>query len=119
MRTLAARANFSPSFISQVGNGQVSPSIASLERIDTVLGVTLAGFFSVPQPDGGRVIRSADHQELASSWSRARIESLGPPEGNTHLEAVMIAMSPGGAAAMRPPAMLRRSSPWSLTERSP
>jgi len=42
MRTLAARANFSPSFISQVENGQ-------------------AGFFSAPQQDGGRVIRSAAH----------------------------------------------------------
>jgi transcriptional regulator with XRE-family HTH domain len=62
MRTPAARANFSPRFISQVENGQVSPSIASLERIDTVLGVTLAGFFPAPQPDGGRVIRSADRQ---------------------------------------------------------
>jgi transcriptional regulator with XRE-family HTH domain len=46
VRTLAAWAGFSPSFISQVENGQVSSAIASLERIATVLVVTLAGFFA-------------------------------------------------------------------------
>ena len=47
VRSLASRAGFSPSFISQVENGLVSPSIASLERIASILDVTLAGFFTV------------------------------------------------------------------------
>lgn len=102
LRTLAARAGFSPSFISQVENDQVSPSISSLERIATALEVTLAGFFSVHQQEAGVVIRSADRQNLASSWSWARIEALGPVEGNTHLEAVMITMAPGGRSGKRP-----------------
>jgi transcriptional regulator with XRE-family HTH domain len=45
VRALAAQAGFSPSFISQVENEQASPSIASLERIATALGVTLVEFF--------------------------------------------------------------------------
>jgi uncharacterized cupin superfamily protein len=85
-----------------VEHDQVSPSISSLERIATVLGVTLAGFFSVQQQNSGLVMRSADRRDLASSWSRARIEALGPVGGNTHLEAVMITMAPGGRSGKRP-----------------
>lgn len=37
VRAPAAQSGFSPSFISPVENGQVSPSISSLERIAPVL----------------------------------------------------------------------------------
>ena len=53
VRTLAATTGFSPSFISQVEHGQVSPSIASLERIATALGVTLGGLFHAVSPGPG------------------------------------------------------------------
>ena len=49
VRTLADLAGFSPSFISQIENGQVSPSIASLEKITATLNLTLADFFRNPQ----------------------------------------------------------------------
>jgi transcriptional regulator with XRE-family HTH domain len=39
LRSLAAQTDFSPSFISQLENGQVSPSISSMERIAAALGV--------------------------------------------------------------------------------
>ena len=45
LRTLAARTGFSASFLSQVENGQASPSISSMERIAAALGVTLGQFF--------------------------------------------------------------------------
>ncbi|MFI5185012.1 MAG: helix-turn-helix domain-containing protein, partial [Vicinamibacteria bacterium] len=44
LRTLAARTDFSPSFISQVENGLVSPSINSMQKIAEALGVTLGEF---------------------------------------------------------------------------
>jgi transcriptional regulator with XRE-family HTH domain len=102
VRTLAAQTGFSPSFISQVENGQASPSITSLERIATVLGVTLAGFFMTQQQEAGVVIRTADRWELASAWSQARIEALGSIGGNSHLEAVMITIAPGGRSGKQP-----------------
>jgi len=46
LRSLASRTDFSPSFISQVENGVVSPSIASMEKIAGALGVTLGEFFA-------------------------------------------------------------------------
>ena len=101
VRTLAVRSGFSASFISQIENGQVSPSIASLERIAGVLGVTLAGFFS-SQRSAEPVVRSRDRQEVSSTWSKARIESLGPVTGSSRLEAVMITLAPGGRSGARP-----------------
>jgi transcriptional regulator with XRE-family HTH domain len=101
VRTLAAKTSFSASFISQIENGQASPSIASLERIAEVLGITLGGFFS-PQPiNTTRIVRVAERQELMSSWSRGKIEALGPTEGPSKLEVVLITLSPGGRSGSR------------------
>ena len=96
VRTLAATAGFSPSFISQVEHGQVSPSIASLERIAAALGITLGGFFTEAAPNPVVVVRAADRQELVSSWSRATIEALGPVDGKRMLESIMITLVSGG-----------------------
>jgi transcriptional regulator with XRE-family HTH domain len=45
LRASGEQTGFSASFLSQVENGQASPSIASMERIAAALGVTLAQFF--------------------------------------------------------------------------
>ena len=44
VRAFAAQTGFSPSFISQLENGQVSPSLGSLQKIADALGVTLGEF---------------------------------------------------------------------------
>ena len=102
VRTLATRAGFSPSFISQIENGQVSPSIASLERIAESLGIALVGFFNAELSDKNRIVRFKDRQKLNSSWSRAKIEALGPIGRPSRLDAVMITLSPGGRSGKRP-----------------
>jgi transcriptional regulator with XRE-family HTH domain len=40
LRALAERVDFSASFLSQIENGQCSPSISSMEKIANALGVT-------------------------------------------------------------------------------
>lgn len=104
VRTLAGKAGFSPSFISQIENSQVSPSIASLERIADILGIPLAGFFGVEPAERSRIVRFKDRQKLNSSWSRAKIEVLGPTGGPNKLDAVMITLSPGGRSGKKPAA---------------
>jgi transcriptional regulator with XRE-family HTH domain len=51
LRTSAEQPDYSASFLSQVENGQVSPSIASMERSSTALGVTLAQFSTTLRED--------------------------------------------------------------------
>jgi transcriptional regulator with XRE-family HTH domain len=101
VRTLAARSSFSASFISQIENGQASPSIASLERIAEVLGTTLGGFFSAQPANSTRVVRAGERQELTSSWSRGKIEALGLTDSSGRLETVLITLSPGGRSGSR------------------
>jgi transcriptional regulator with XRE-family HTH domain len=98
LRTLATRAGFSASFLSQLEHGQVSPSIASLDRIAAELGVTLADLFEASQAPVAAVVRAAERPGFTSSWSRARVESLTPSGERRPLEAVAVALAPRGTS---------------------
>jgi transcriptional regulator with XRE-family HTH domain len=102
VRTLAAKAGFSASFISQVENGQASPSISSLERIASVLGVSLGRFFSTGSPGSPSVVRASERERLTSSWSKAEIEVLSAGDSPFNLESVMITIAPGGRSGKQP-----------------
>jgi XRE family transcriptional regulator, regulator of sulfur utilization len=102
LRTLAARAGFSASFLSQLENGQVSPSIASLDRIASELGVTLADLFEASQTPVASVVRAQDRPGFTSSWSRARIESLTPSGERRRLEAIAVTLAPRGTSGKHP-----------------
>ena len=96
LRTLATRSGFSASFLSQVENGQASPSIASLERLARALGVGLADFFRQETPARGLVMRRSERGRLTSQWSKAQVEPLVPPESLRRLEGILIILEPGG-----------------------
>ncbi|MGE0543983.1 MAG: helix-turn-helix domain-containing protein [Dehalococcoidia bacterium] len=102
VRTLASRAGFSPSFISQVELGQASPSIASLERIAAALDVTLSSFFPDDEQAPSAVVRAGARQELTSVWSQAQIEALGPVAAGRTLEPMLITLAPGGRSSKDP-----------------
>jgi transcriptional regulator with XRE-family HTH domain len=106
VRTLAANAGFSPSFISQVENGVASPSIASLEKIAGSLGVTLSEFFQAGEARSSAVVRAEQRPRLESRWSKADIESLGDDQ-NTRLESVLITLRAGGSSGKRPHSLPR------------
>ncbi len=102
LRTLAVRTDFSPSFISQLENGTVSPSIASMEKIARALGVTLGEFFvAASEGEGGLLVRSRDRTRLPSAWSQGRLEALAPMTG-CRLEPVLMTLEPGGRTAKHP-----------------
>jgi quercetin dioxygenase-like cupin family protein/DNA-binding XRE family transcriptional regulator len=103
LRTLARQTGFSPSFMSQVENGQVSPSISSMEKIATAVGVTLGDFFAAATGgEGGLVVRVADRPALSSGWSNAEIEALNVPGPMARLEAMLITLRPGGRSGKHP-----------------
>jgi len=101
VRTLAEKVDFSPSFISQVENGQVSPSIASLERIGFAVGLTLSRLFEAADTREPAVVRAGERRSLSSEWSRATIESLGPSGPTLWLEPLMITLSPQGTSGKK------------------
>jgi transcriptional regulator with XRE-family HTH domain len=64
VRTLATKAGFSPSFISQVENGLASPSIGSLEKIAACLDVTLSELFRHQNEPLSGVVRVKDRPRM-------------------------------------------------------
>ena len=101
VRALAARAGCSPSFISQVENGQASPSISSLERLVHALGMTLADFFRAAAPTTA-VVRWHERAALTHAWSHAQIDALGPTGAGHALEPLMITLAAGGQSGSQP-----------------
>src|ERR1700674_586034 len=102
LRTLAEKTDFSPSFISQVENGQASPSISSMEKIALALGVTLGEFFQATEDGGSNVVRAGERLGLNSEWSKANIESLAHSGQGCKLEAMLVTLFPEGASGKRP-----------------
>lgn len=102
VRTLAEKVGFSPSFISQVENGQVSPSIASLERIGFAVGLTLSKLFEAADIRESAVVRAGERTSLSSEWSRAKIEPLIPSGSALWLEPLMITINPLGTSGKKP-----------------
>ncbi|MDX2149196.1 MAG: helix-turn-helix domain-containing protein [Bryobacteraceae bacterium] len=103
LRSLAEQAGFSAPFLSQVENGQASPSISSLEKIARALGVTLGEFFLATERPGAAVVQRADERKgFASEWSHAFVEVLGEVQPGRSLEAVMVTIHPGGTSGKRP-----------------
>jgi len=98
VRAFAAQTGFSPSFISQLENGQVSPSLGSLQKIAETLGVTLGEFFAATASaaDEDLIVRPTDRRRLNSTWTDAHLEALGSMTSSRKLEAVLAVFGPGG-----------------------
>jgi transcriptional regulator with XRE-family HTH domain len=98
VRAFAAQTGFSASFISQLENGQVSPSLGSLQKIAETLGVTLGDFF-VETDKGGEydlVVHPSERRRLDSTWTDAQLEALGSMSRAQRLEPVLAIFGPGG-----------------------
>jgi transcriptional regulator with XRE-family HTH domain len=100
VRALGRRTDFSASFISQLENGLVSPSIGSMQKIAAALGVTLGEFFTTAgEGASGMIVRATERTRFASHWSSAELESAGM---GRRLEATVIHLSPGGRSGKHP-----------------
>lgn len=97
LRALAELTGFSPSFMSQVENGQASPSISSLEKIAAALGVTLGQFFNAAETHTPAVTRANHRPTIKAEWSKADLEALGGTAA-ARLEPVVVTLHPGGSS---------------------
>lgn len=108
LRAFGTAVDFSPSFLSQLENGQVSPSISSMERIANALGLTLGDFFaSLAQSESGVIVRAKERLEFPSAWSQATVEALSPMQRGRLVEPVLVTLEPGGRSSKHPTAKAR------------
>jgi transcriptional regulator with XRE-family HTH domain len=98
VRAFAAQTGFSASFISQLENGLVSPSLGSMQKIAESLGVTLGDFFAAAAADADEdmIVRPPDRRRLDSTWTDAHLEALGSMKRSRRLEPVLAIFGPGG-----------------------
>jgi len=116
VRAFAAQTGFSPSFISQLENGQVSPSLGSLQKIAEALGVTLGEFFAAAETgDEPLIVRVEDRSRMDSTWTDAHIEALGAMARSRRLEPVLVIFGPGGKSGQHPHAPSREEFAFVLT----
>jgi len=99
---LARITGFSPSLISQVEHGQITPSIGSLECIAMALGISLGKFFAEPETNTISVMRANARPKLTSTWSPVSIEALSPLDKSGTLETVMLTLAPEGRSGKYP-----------------
>ena len=103
LRALAERTDFSASFLSQIENGQCSPSISSMEKISNALGVSLGQFFLSANQQQATVVRASDRAHMSLDWSRAEIASLGSLSNSSQFRASMLILKPGGLTGKHAP----------------
>ena len=105
MRAFAAQTGFSPSFISQLENGQVSPSLGSLQKIAEALGVTLGEFFAAAASQAEEedmIVRPPERRRLDSTWTDVHLEALGSMGRSRRLEPVLAVFGIGGRSGKHP-----------------
>jgi len=105
-RQLAEKADLTPSMVSQIESGRLSPSLHTLGRIAAALGVPIAALFD-GQPSGSIVVtRKKDYPVVSfdgssERWAvlgaglfqgkiRAVVSTLGPKERGVTTEKVII-----------------------------
>lgn len=76
LRELGEKAGVSASFLSQVENDQVSPSLNSLQSIATALQVPM--FYFLNNSRGGSVVRAGERRKLYFSDSKIGYDLLTP-----------------------------------------
>ncbi|RGE23269.1 helix-turn-helix domain-containing protein [Leucobacter sp. wl10] len=99
LRTLAAAAGVSSSFLSQLENGRTNASIASLRKIAGALGVSPAQLLDSGAGHTRGVLRAADRPHVPLEGAEKYVISL-PPLRN--LEVYSGLFSPGSSTGAEP-----------------
>jgi transcriptional regulator with XRE-family HTH domain len=76
LRALAELCELSPNTISLVERGVTSPSVSTLQRLATALGVPITSFFADP-PEQAKVILTRADERIRSGSASVVLESLG------------------------------------------
>lgn len=103
LRSLGELAGVSPSAISQIEGGQVSPSIATLEKICNALGIRITTLFDEPGSEPAPIIvRATERRRLYSAGSRASIEPLAGDFARKKMQPILLTLDPGGECGEHP-----------------
>jgi transcriptional regulator with XRE-family HTH domain len=101
LRALAEMCSVSPNTVSLIERGLTSPSVDTLQRLASGLGVPIATFFETGDPQA-RLILTQSANRARSSAPGMTIEYLGSGLADHALASFLIAMEPGTNTNIKP-----------------
>lgn len=102
LRALAEVCNVSPSTLSQIEQGDTSPSVATLEKLAHGLRVPIAAFFSETEDGSALEILDTGNCPVFSLRGGADITPLAAQRHASGFEPMLVQLQPGGALADQP-----------------
>lgn len=94
LRTLAELCDLSPNTISLIERGETSPSVSTLHRLATALGVPITAFFE-RRAEPVQVVLTRVAERSCSGNVHVLLESLGAGLKEQSLEPFVVTMKPG------------------------
>lgn len=93
LRALAEQCRLSTNAISLIERGDSSPTVSTLQRLATALGLPITEFFE--QKDNDPVVMTRRGSRLQAEGAGVRMQSLGTGLKNQQIEPFIIAIEPG------------------------
>jgi transcriptional regulator with XRE-family HTH domain len=98
-RDLAERAGLSANTVSLIERDEISPSVATLQRLAAAFGVRMAYFFEGPAETKAVLARAGTRPSI--SGAGVTIEALGARLAEQHIDPFYLTLAPGGNAGSR------------------
>jgi transcriptional regulator with XRE-family HTH domain len=98
LKQLAEKVGCTDAYLSQIENGRVSPSIASLKRIASALQSKITDFFVEGQDDDPVVLKQDQRITLSLDRWNAEIQSLVVNPKNKRMHPFYTTIQPGGGS---------------------
>jgi transcriptional regulator with XRE-family HTH domain len=100
MRALAQRSGLSANALSMIERGRASPSVSTLTKLATALGVSVTEFFGQAQARQDVVLVRADERTRVS-FTRGLWEGLGGERFSGRVEPFLLTLEAGGASGQQ------------------
>lgn len=102
LRALAEASGVSPATLSQIEQGQTSPSVATLEKLAHGLRVPVAAFFSATERREDIEVVTLQECPVFTLRGGAELIPLGAQRHDASFEPLMVRLQAGGRLAERP-----------------
>ncbi|MFE7445720.1 helix-turn-helix domain-containing protein [Streptomyces chartreusis] len=96
-REVAEAAQVSPSYLSRLEHGKVSPTVATLARVVQAMGESVARVFG--DREAGPLVRKADRRVV---HNRGAVDEIVTPVSATRLEVLETTVAPGAGSGSEP-----------------
>lgn len=93
---VAEMTGLSKSFLSQIENNKISPSVETLYRLSTAFERPIGYFFEDSEEETNFLVKKDRRKKMAIGVDRTHFELLSPNLKNKKMEALVIRMEEGG-----------------------